>query len=84
MNECLQETDNNCHADATCHNNEGSYTCECNSGFTGDGIECNGKSWIASKNYTILKMKNNQLTNKLTYKQTNKQTNNKLTNQLTN
>ena len=32
-----------CHDNATCHNNQGSYTCSCNSGFAGDGIFCTSK-----------------------------------------
>ncbi|XP_039249986.2 multiple epidermal growth factor-like domains protein 8 [Styela clava] len=29
-----------CHLDATCTNTNGSYLCNCNSGFAGNGIEC--------------------------------------------
>ena len=32
-----------CHESATCHNNQGSYTCSCNSGYAGDGIFCTSK-----------------------------------------
>merc|ERR1712176_1595115 len=39
MGECEAET-HDCHADATCTNNSGSYECECNAGFTGDGKDC--------------------------------------------
>ena len=28
-----------CHVNATCHNNDGSYTCECKDNFDGDGIQ---------------------------------------------
>ena len=31
---------NDCHADATCSNTEGGYTCECKSGFVGNGTDC--------------------------------------------
>ena len=32
-----------CHQKAMCNDTEGSYTCTCNSGYTGDGQICNGK-----------------------------------------
>ena len=32
-----------CDSDAQCMNNDGSFTCRCNSGFTGNGTVCNGK-----------------------------------------
>ena len=30
----------NCHGDATCTNSVGSFTCACNPGFEGEGLEC--------------------------------------------
>jgi len=39
VNECTLGTDN-CAADATCTNTVGSFTCACNTGFTGCGTEC--------------------------------------------
>ena len=43
INECDDGT-HNCLADAVCSNNEGSYSCDCAVGFSGDGrISCDGK-----------------------------------------
>ena len=43
IDECVNGV-NNCHNDyATCFNTEGSFTCSCNSGYSGDGITCQGK-----------------------------------------
>ena len=39
--ECL--TVSPCHANAACSNTEGSYTCLCNSGYSGDGVSCDGR-----------------------------------------
>ena len=42
-------TDNNecstspCHADATCGNTPGSFTCTCKPGYSGNGFLCTGK-----------------------------------------
>ena len=33
-----------CSANADCVNNPGSFECKCRPGFTGDGIDCDGKS----------------------------------------
>ena len=32
----------NCHVHATCTNTYGSFTCACNTGYSGDGMECTG------------------------------------------
>ena len=42
VNECARGTDR-CHPHATCHNTQGSYTCSCNAGYTGNGYSCTGK-----------------------------------------
>ena len=40
-NECTLGT-NNCHNNATCTNTDGSFTCACNTGYTGNGVTCTG------------------------------------------
>ena len=42
VNECSRSLDN-CHTNATCQNNVGSFTCACNVGHEGDGVDCDGK-----------------------------------------
>ena len=42
INECIASS-SLCAANAQCENNEGSYVCSCNTGFTGNGKTCNGK-----------------------------------------
>ena len=41
IDECAEEIDN-CHDNAACNNNEGSFNCTCNSGYTGNGTYCEG------------------------------------------
>ena len=39
----IKECDNSpCHANATCLERNGSFQCDCKSGFTGNGTECQG------------------------------------------
>ena len=45
IDECAEGTDM-CHQEANCTNGDGNYTCACNSGYTGHGLECNGKCLI--------------------------------------
>jgi len=35
---------NDCHIEAICTNTIGSYTCECQQGWAGDGIQCEGRN----------------------------------------
>ena len=42
IDECTEEKDN-CDDDAACTNTEGSFTCLCEPGFSGDGVQCEGK-----------------------------------------
>ena len=42
IDECAEETDD-CHGNATCYNTPaGSYTCECNDTYAGNGTHCKG------------------------------------------
>ena len=41
VDECMQNS-NDCDANANCTNTEGSYTCECLRGYTGNGRNCSG------------------------------------------
>ena len=41
VDECA--TQSPCHHNATCTNTLGSYTCTCNEGYSGDGMNCTGK-----------------------------------------
>ena len=40
VNECLEYP---CNVNASCTDNEGSFTCQCNDGFTGNGMTCTSK-----------------------------------------
>ena len=41
VDEC-EQNQHNCHTNAACMNTVGSYTCQCNTGFQGDGRNCTG------------------------------------------
>ncbi len=42
INECATDM-NNCSANALCINLVSSFGCECNTGFSGDGVTCTGE-----------------------------------------
>ena len=42
INECTSGT-HNCHSNATCTNTDGSFTCACVTGYTGNGVTCAGR-----------------------------------------
>ena len=44
VNECFDGSLNDCNVNAECTNKNGSYTCNCNNGYYGDGISCQGKN----------------------------------------
>ena len=44
FNEC--GTASNCDVNADCANTDGSYTCSCSSGYSGDGMSCTGKKQL--------------------------------------
>ena len=46
VDECADPALNNCHADATCTNTVGSYTCSCDVGYTGNGVTCSGSTLL--------------------------------------
>lgn len=44
IEECEINKDN-CHMDANCSNTKGSFYCTCHTGYSGDGVLCNGMLW---------------------------------------
>ena len=40
----------NCHHHASCRNINGSFSCSCNSGHTGNGTDCHGMSRAVKRN----------------------------------
>ena len=52
IDECV--TDSPCSSNAECKNTEGSFMCECNSGFVGDGFNCTGNRSIKSMMLYVL------------------------------
>ena len=46
INECTTSA-HDCHTEAICSNTDGSFTCNCNQGYTGDGEDCAGRFSIS-------------------------------------
>ena len=43
VDECQNDTLNNCDDNADCIDTEGSFNCTCRVGYTGTGVQCQGK-----------------------------------------
>ena len=55
IDECNNDTDN-CHQQASCNDTDGSFTCTCNTGWSGDGVNCSGKLKSANVNSPVKKL----------------------------
>ena len=53
VHECEDGT-HTCDGNATCKNNDGSYACQCNDGYSGNGYECKGKKQYSRKSSYVL------------------------------
>ena len=52
IDECASDVDN-CDTNANCINIPGSFTCACNLGYSGDGLNCVGKSRYCPSPFSI-------------------------------
>ena len=43
VDECQNDTLNNCDDNADCFDTEGSFNCTCREGYNGTGVQCQGK-----------------------------------------
>ena len=55
IDECLNESDE-CHENATCMDTVGNYSCQCLSGFSGNGLICSGTTF-SCKHPTLIHSK---------------------------
>ncbi len=51
VDECLN---NPCHINASCTDNEGSFDCQCNVGFSGDGVNCTSKISFFTSGFLVI------------------------------
>ena len=51
IDECV--TLSPCDPNASCTNTLGSFTCACNTGYTGDGLACNGRFLLITQHRTF-------------------------------
>ena len=52
IDECANDTLNDCSPNANCTNTNGSYTCSCDTGYSGDGFNCVGM-FVSVYNQTV-------------------------------
>ena len=45
VNECSDDDLNACDREGICTNNDGSYTCKCETGYAGNGFKCEGENY---------------------------------------
>ena len=45
IHECMSDP---CHGNATCHDTEGSFECQCDVGYSGNGFNCSSKTKVLS------------------------------------
>ena len=55
IDECIERNDD-CHRNATCINNEGSFSCSCMSGLSGNGTYCEGRYGLCESEALISKV----------------------------
>ena len=54
INECLEESLNDCDGNATCFDTDGGFNCSCNIGYTGNGTEGNCLGMAISCCYNLV------------------------------